>query len=130
MNIIKSIAILSCILFVFGCNTKNIEATSQLITVEVQFSADSILQSEINWKDGLTALEALQHVSEVITHPIGKYVFVSQIGNSKGVRGEKAWYYEVNGKPAKVLAIDNVVNPGDKVTWIYKTDVCSKTVDI
>ena len=48
----------------------------------------------------------------------------------KGVRGETAWYYEVNGKNAKVVASSNLITPDMKtVKWKYEEDVCSKTVD-
>jgi hypothetical protein len=77
----------------------------------------------------LSALEALQFTSVVETHPVGKHVFVSSIDSIRNIRGVKAWYYKVNGESPGVLAINNQVYSGDTVQWIYKEDVCSKTVD-
>ena len=47
-----------------------------------------------------------------------------------GERGKTAWYYKVNGLPAKLLAMDNILSPGDTLQWVYKKDVCSITVDV
>ena len=54
---------------------------------------------------------------------------VTTINNAKGKRGEKGWYYKVNGESPGVIAINKMVNPGDTITWIYKNDICSATVD-
>ncbi|HBX88128.1 MAG TPA: hypothetical protein DEG09_05865 [Marinilabiliaceae bacterium] len=77
----------------------------------------------------LTALEVLQHATVVETHPVGKYVFVSAIDGLSTIRGDKAWYYKVNGTSPGVIAINNRLNNGDTVCWMYKKDVCSQKVD-
>ncbi|MFV0591527.1 MAG: hypothetical protein ACK5M7_09090 [Draconibacterium sp.] len=43
------------------------------VTVEIDFGwlKHSKLKIETNWKEGLSALEALQFVAEVKTHPVG-----------------------------------------------------------
>lgn len=84
---------------------------------------------DISLQRQLTALEALQYVSVVETHPVGKHVFVSSIDSVKTIKGIKAWYYKVNGVSPGVLAINNKIDNGDTIRWIYKEDVCSHTVD-
>lgn len=97
------------------------------VTVEIDFGSlnHPKLKIETNWKEGLSALEALQFVAEVKTHPVGGYVFVDEIEGVKGEPNKSVWYYEINGEPAKKVAIDQPINDGDKITWIYKQDVCS-----
>lgn len=87
------------------------------------------LTLDITSNHRLTALEVLQHATVVETHPVGKYVFVSAVDGVRTIRGDKAWYYEVNGTSPGVLAINNRLSDGDTVCWIYKKDVCSKNVD-
>uniref|UniRef100_UPI00321674DD DUF4430 domain-containing protein n=1 Tax=uncultured Draconibacterium sp. TaxID=1573823 RepID=UPI00321674DD len=83
------------------------------------------MKIETNWGKGLSALEALQFVAEVDTHPVGEYVFVSAINGVEGIPNKSVWYYTINGKPAKKIAINQPLKKGDVVTWIYKQDVCS-----
>lgn len=78
---------------------------------------------------GRTALEILQVVAEVKTHPVGQYVFVVSIDGVEGKRGETAWYYTVDGKSADELAYSNVLNDAERIRWVYKKDVCSWKVD-
>lgn len=99
------------------------------VKVIIDFGNEKIIEKEISWKADMTALTALLYVADVSTHPIGEYVFVSSINNVQNIRGVKAWYYEVNGESPKVLAINNKINSSDTVSWIYKKDVCSNTVD-
>ena len=40
-----------------------------------------------------------------------------------------AWYYRVNGKEPRQLAIYQGLQPGDTVSWRYVEDVCSWKVD-
>lgn len=97
------------------------------VTVEIDFGSTSHpkLKIETNWKEGLSALEALQFVAEVKTHPLGQYVFVDAIDGVKGEPNKSVWYYKINGEPAKKIAINQPLESGDKITWIYKQDVCS-----
>ena len=83
----------------------------------------------VEWTEGMTALVALQSCADVETHPIEKYIFVESINDVKQFRGIKAWYYTVNNEQTGTLAVRKVIKPGDTVTWLYKTDVCSATVD-
>jgi hypothetical protein len=71
----------------------------------------------------------LQYVANVETHLLGDKVFVSSVDNVKGERGVMGWYYEINHKPAKTLAINATLKNNDVITWIYREDICSKTVD-
>ncbi|MEA3317240.1 MAG: DUF4430 domain-containing protein [Bacteroidota bacterium] len=87
------------------------------------------LEKNITTQRQLTTLEALQYASIVETHPVGKHVFVSSIDSVQTIRGVKAWYYKVNGESPEVLSINNKINNGDTIRWLYKKDVCSHTID-
>lgn len=90
----------------------------------------SISQLLIHQKRDYSVLELLQKVAIVETHPVGDYVFVSSINDVHGERGKTAWYYKINGKSPKVLAINNKdISSGDTINWIFKEDVCSGKVD-
>ncbi|MEX0983179.1 MAG: DUF4430 domain-containing protein [Bacteroidales bacterium] len=130
---IKNILYIGLLLFVISCNieTKN---TSDKTDFSVKLIVDygdlkENIEKKIIAERQLTALEALQYASVVETHPIGKHVFVSAIDSVKTIRGVEAWYYKVNGESPGVLAINNKVNNGDTIRWMYKKDVCSHTVD-
>ncbi|MFV0269657.1 MAG: DUF4430 domain-containing protein [Draconibacterium sp.] len=101
------------------------------VTVEIDFGSLKYpkLKIETNWKEGLSALEALQFVAEVKTHPLGQYVFVDEIDGVKGVPNQSVWYYKINGETAKKIDIVQPIENGDKITWIYKQDVCTPTKD-
>ncbi|WP_319499465.1 DUF4430 domain-containing protein [uncultured Draconibacterium sp.] len=106
-------------------------SNGEKVTVEIDFGAGNHpkLKIETNWKEGLSALEALQFVAEVKTHPVGQYVFVDEIDGVKGEPNQSVWYYKINDVPAKKIAIDQPLENGDKITWIYKQDVCSPDKD-
>ena len=86
-------------------------------------------EAETQWTEGVTALEVLQSVAQVEIHQVKDYIFVTSIDGVKGKRGDKGWYYEINGKRADKLAFRRVLNNGDSTKWIYKKDVCSPKVD-
>ncbi len=88
-----------------------------------------IREAETKWTEGVTALEVLESVAQVETHQVKDYIFVTSIDGVKGKRGDKAWYYEINGKRADKLAFRRVLNKNDSTKWIYKKDVCSPKVD-
>jgi len=106
------------------------EKSDQSITVEIDYGKVKKSKTQIiKVNEKTTALEALQYVAEVHTHPAGNYVFVDVIDGIKGVRGEKGWYYKINGESADKLAIRRQLADGDHVTWSYKKDVCSQKLD-
>lgn len=85
--------------------------------------------TNVAWHSGMNVLEALQSACAVETKPAGGYIFVTGINGTEGKRGDKAWYFEVNGVPSKTLASHTPVEAGDKMTWELKKDVCSCKVD-
>ena len=103
-----------------------ISVTVQINYGEQRTQRDTIITATA----GITALEALQYASSVETHPKSQYVFVVSVDGVRGERGVKAWYYTVNQQSTKKLAINQPLQNGDVVTWIYKTDVCSCKVDL
>ncbi len=74
---------------------------------------------------GKTALEVLQSVAVVETEAVGPYRFVVSIDGVAARRGEKAWYYEVDGRPARQLAHTQVLDGPRQVRWRFKEDVCT-----
>ncbi len=122
------VLILSILIFTF-VSTKILSGQTINITVEIDFgNGKEIISKEVSKEQNITALETLQLAATVETHVVGSYVFVTGINNIKANYGKTAWYYKVNGKSAKTLAINNKLKDGDVVRWILKEDVCSKTV--
>lgn len=100
------------------------------ITVEIDYGNNRPSRTvETSSEKGRTALEVLQAVATVETHPVNQYVFVTAIDKVEGKRGEMAWYYEVDGKSADKLAYSNVIGDAKRIKWTYKKDVCSEKVD-
>jgi hypothetical protein len=130
---IRNLFYISIVLSFFACNTHptdSLESKEFSVKVIVDYGeAKSLKEASIISNHPLTALEALQHVSVVETHPVKEHVFVSSIDSVRTNIGVKAWYYKVNGESPGLLAINNTLNNGDTLNWIYKTDVCSHTID-
>ncbi|MFC1467516.1 DUF4430 domain-containing protein [Verrucomicrobiota bacterium] len=109
---------------------KHGEKAGNIIALKIDYGTQQPARSvQVPFKAGQTALEILQRAATVETHPVGKYVFVSGIDDVKGKRGDMAWYYRINGQPAKKLAFFNIINKPCHITWIYTKDRCSATVD-
>ncbi len=130
---IKNFFYIILLVSLFACNEETIKTSDNVefsVTVLIDYGESKNNKEEvIVSQKQLTTLEALQYVSIVETHPVGKHVFVSSIDSIQTIRGIKAWYYKVNGEPSEVLAIHNKINNGDTICWIYKQDICSPTVD-
>jgi hypothetical protein len=128
----KQTAILSLVILMFSVavQAKDRQTTANKpVLVEIDFGGKHELKRvSFETERTLTALEALQKVAEVKTHPVGSLVFVTEIDKVEAERGKMAWYYKVNGKKPK-LAIEQPVNPGDTVSWRFVQDVCSWKVD-
>lgn len=125
-TIIKTLLVSFVLTFSFSM----VNAINDEVTIVIDYGKEKEAQVVmLNWHSEMTALEALQSVAAVETHPVGKYIIVTAINGTKGIRGEKAWYYTVNDKPTNKVAFSLKVNKGDTIRWIYKEDVCSKTVD-
>lgn len=96
------------------------------IYVEIDFGKDKPLQThQVEWKEGMTALTALQYCTAIETKPIKDYIFVSDINGVKNTPFELVWYYEINDDKPKFLAYKQPIKNGDKIKWIYKKDTCS-----
>lgn len=127
--------IIFCSLLAVLCDAKladqncHANETDGKIVVEIDYgSARPSRIVELPSEKGKTALEVLQRIAIVETHPVGQYVFVTSIDGVKGARGEMAWYYTLDGKSPKELAYSKVLQGSERVKWIYKNDVCSRTV--
>jgi len=99
---------------------------SQNVTVEIDYGGlQQSRKVEITWKQGITALEALQSVAKIETKQAGEFILVNSIDGVEGQSGAKAWYYDINGKRATSFANKCILNEDDHVRWTYTKDVCS-----
>ncbi|MTK54297.1 DUF4430 domain-containing protein [Paludibacter sp.] len=113
----------------FG-GSKKVQSVKKEITVEIDYGKVQALKTvKVAWFPGIAVLGALQEAAETETHPVGSYVFVTAIDQVKGERGKMAWYYRINDKVPKKLALYQTLKPGDTVSWRYVEDVCSWKVD-
>lgn len=100
------------------------------ISVEINYGeAHPARTVEAVWSEGESVLDILQSVAKVETEPVAGHIFVVSIDEVEGKRGERAWYYTLDGQKAKKLA--HLQSPAgiQKITWSYQPDVCSPTVD-
>lgn len=101
--------------------------------MEINIDYGNIRQARtvtVSVEEGDTALTALMKAAEVATHPLGEYVFVVAVDHVEGKRGDMAWYYTLDGKPAKNLAFRQPLGAATKsMAWNYTRDVCSAKVD-
>jgi hypothetical protein len=130
------IAIVFCMLFMVSPNVPAADTNSfpgekpGTVVMEIDYgTVRPPRTTEVSAAHDGTVLEALQTVATVETHPVGKYVFVTAIDGVKGKRGETAWYYTVDGKSPGRLAYAKPLEGARHIRWIYKQDVCSRTVD-
>ena len=128
--------IVSCFLAVFmiasfaNSNMTSGSAAGNTVVIEIDYGESQPARTiEAPLEQSQTALDILQKVATVETHPVGEHVMVVGIDGIKGIRGEKAWYYKVNGKAADKLAFSKILQASDHVQWTYKKDVCSLKVD-
>ena len=99
---------------------------SQNITVEIDYGGlQQSRKVEIAWKQGITALEALRSVTKIETKQAGEFILVNSIDGVEGKNGDKAWYYDINGKRATSFANKCILTEGDYMKWEYTKDVCS-----
>jgi hypothetical protein len=126
METIKGISAVLILLTVF-CG---VACAKESVTVGIDYGGKrQSRETEAPWKEGTTALEALESIALVQTDQVDNYVFVTSIDDVKGKRGDMAWYYEINGKHADILAYEYELNKGDTTKWVYTQDVCSPRVD-
>lgn len=125
----KNITLYSGLILLLILSLSGFSDKENYITVEINYGETKAAETiKVECVDSMTALEALQHAAEVKTHPVANLVFVVSINGVEGLRGDKAWYYTLNGKEPK-LAINQEVNAGDTISWRFVKDVCSSTVD-
>ncbi len=131
MKYFISIILLLVLSFFYACQSTQKTNTSQeySYTISIDYGKEQPYITNVKTSHALTAMEALQYAATVKTNPVGQFVFVKCINNTCNKRGDKAWYYEINGKPADKLAINYNLKTGDTLQFIYKTDVCSGKVD-
>mgnify|MGYP001587061634 FL=1 len=99
---------------------------SQNITVEIDYGGlQQSRKVEIAWKQGITVLEALRSVTKIETKQAGEFILVNSIDGVEGKNGDKAWYYDINGKRATSFANKCILTEGDYMKWEYTKDVCS-----
>ncbi|MEN7973176.1 MAG: DUF4430 domain-containing protein [Verrucomicrobiota bacterium] len=104
--------------------------SANIIALKIDYGTEKPARTiQVPFKKGQTALEILQHAATVETHAVAQHVVVTAIDGVAGSRGKTAWYYTINGKSAKKLAISTIIDKPCHITWIYTKDRCSCTVD-
>lgn len=99
---------------------------SQSVTVEIDYGGlQQNRKVEIPWKQGITAMEALQSVAKIETQKHDEHFLVTSIDNVVVKIGNKAWYYDINGKRATSFANKCILSEGDYMRWEYTKDVCT-----
>ena len=97
------------------------EPTQALIIVSIDFGDGQKLSGQVSAKNAYEALTILAKAKNVPVE-IKQYKYglmVTKIGQKEG-SSSFYWIYSVNGKPAQIAADRYLVNPGDKVEWVYK----------
>lgn len=79
---------------------------------------------EVEFTQGMTALELLQRAAKTSTKKVGKYIFVSSINEVKSHSKNMGWFYEIDGVGAKKMASDNILKEVKKVKWTFKIANC------
>lgn len=116
--------------FIFLLHLNLCATNTDSIKVIIDFGGETEnIEKLVSFENNITAIEALLYAATVQTHPVNDYVFVDAINGVKNIKGKNAWYFTVNNKPAKTLAINCNLANGDVVKWIYKKEVCSKNID-
>ncbi len=115
---------------IYAGNKPQKSTAQKTVVVKINYGADRPEKTvNVAWFSNITALTALLQAAETVTHPVAEYVFVTGIDDVRAERGKTAWYYRVNGKAAKKLAIYQAVQAGDTVSWRFVKDICSPKVD-
>ena len=128
MKNIYKITSLIFVIALLSCNSVN-NNENKNVTVTIDYGHDISETNTVEWQNNITALECLQYIASVKTKAISKHVIVTAINDSAGIRGKMAWYYKINNIPAKKLAINQEIDPGDTISWVFTQDVCSAKVD-
>ncbi|NUO08952.1 MAG: DUF4430 domain-containing protein [Candidatus Brocadia sp.] len=104
-------------------------SASRDVTIEINYGGmQQNREVKVAWKQGVTALEALQSVATVETRKVGEFLLVVSIDGVEGKRGDMAWYYDLNGKHATSVANKYILHEGDHMKWEYTKDVCTPKV--
>ena len=74
--------------------------------------------------DGATALQLLQKVARVTTKQVGTFLFVRSVDGVKGEPGKMGWFYAVDGRPAKELAVIRKMDGAATMRWYYAVEAC------
>ena len=141
MKLRKTISLLSVILLlslVCSCATENsvpvepVEDSNQatvghtrLTTVLVtrDFGSQLVIEENVDFKEGLTAMDALQQVAEVETKYGGGFVdAINSIGpgNEESNGQKKDWLFYMNGISVKTGAEGYVLYEGDIEHWDFR----------
>ncbi|MFQ5956610.1 MAG: DUF4430 domain-containing protein [Candidatus Brocadiales bacterium] len=100
------------------------------VVVEIDYGGKHPFREiEVEWHQGMTALEALQSVANIETKQINGFILVTSIDGVEWQSGNMAWYYDVNGERAEDFADRCVLSEGDHMRWSFTKDVCSPKMD-
>lgn len=104
-------------------------ADEKKVTVEIHYGeAQSSRMVTAPLIEGQTVLALLETVADVETYTVEPYILVTSIDGVKGVRGEMAWYYKIDGIYADQLASTKTLEDETHIEWLYQTDTCSDSI--
>lgn len=93
------------------------------VYIDIRFGDDNYSNHsyKIDWKEGLTVMDALQSLVPVKTYPIdNKYIFICSVNGKNSVAQESYWTYFLNGEKAKKIAAMQLIDKGDHVVWEFR----------
>lgn len=95
------------------------------VTITIDYADKKPLQSiEVEYKEGMTALELLQKAAKVSIKKVDKYLFVTSINGVKSHSKTMAWFYKIDGVSAEKTASDNVLGDIKTMEWEFKIADC------
>lgn len=130
MNMIKTSLTMMLSLFLCACTERETNgADEKQVTVEIHYG--NIKPSRIVTAPlikGQTVLALLEAMADVETYTLEPYILVTSIDGVKGIRGDMAWYYKIDGIYADQLASTKTLEDEAHIVWLYQTDTCSDSV--
>lgn len=94
------------------------QTKTELVTID--FGNGKKITGEVSTQSAYQALLQVAKANnlEISTKRYKFGVMVEKVGET-GMSPSYFWSYSVNGKPGQIAADRFVINPGDKVEWVY-----------
>jgi len=98
------------------CATLYNNRNADPVIVKINFGSNSKIDT-VAYKKTLNAFEALTQIASVDTCIQGNFSILTSIDNVDTENGKYLWLYKINGKLKNSLAVNQLLNEGDTVTW-------------